>query len=117
MHLDDFLQQLRSSPESIEFDTVMQLIDSLYDFTPTAFRNGVLHNLAGENTGSCKLFAFANRHNLSESETLACFGQHYREDVLLNPGADTHSNIRNFMRYGWSGISFDTDPLTAKQAC
>jgi hypothetical protein len=116
MHLDDFLQQLRSSPESIEFDRVMQLIDSLYDFTPTAFRNGTLHNVAGENTGSCKLFAFANRHNLSESETLACFGRYYREDVLLHPAADTHRNIRNFMRGGWSGISFDTDPLTARQS-
>ena len=116
MPLDDFLQHLRSSPESIEFDTVMQLIDSLYDFTPTAFRNGALHNVAGKNTGSCKLFAFALRHKLSKSETLACFGRYYREDVLLHPDADTHRNIRSFMRGGWSGISFDTKPLSAKQA-
>lgn len=115
MSLDDFLLQLRSSPESIEFNAVLTLIDSLYDFTPTAFRNGAIHNTAGENTGSCKLFAFARRHSLSESETLACFGRHYREDVLLHPDADTHRNIRNFMLDGWSGISFDTDPLTARQ--
>jgi hypothetical protein len=116
MPLDDFLQQLRSSPESIEFATVMTLIDSLYDFTPTTFRNGAIHNTAGENTGSCKLFAFARRHGLSESETLACFGRYYREDVLLHPDADTHRNIRSFMHSGWHGISFDKNPLTEKQA-
>lgn len=115
MQLDDFLQHLRSSPESIEFDTVMQLIDSLYDFTPTAFRNGTLHNVAGENTASCKLLAFARRHSLSESETLACFGRYYREDVLLHPDADTHRNIRNFMLSGWNGISFEKNPLAEKQ--
>ena len=114
MPLDDFLQQLRSSPESIEFDAVMTLIDSMYDFTPTAFRNGALLNTAGRNTGSCKLFAFARRHGLSEGETPACFGRHYREDVLLHPDADSHANIRNFMLSGWTGISFEKNPLAVK---
>ena len=115
MSLDEFLLQLRSNPESIEFDEVMALIESLYDFSPAAFRNGVIHNATGENSGSCKLFAFAQQQGLSESETLACFGRFYREDVLLNPGADSHKNIRNFMASGWSGISFDTNPLTERQ--
>jgi hypothetical protein len=55
MSLDDFLQQLRCSPESIEFDAVVTLIDSLYDFTSAAFRNGAIHNRAGANPGACKL--------------------------------------------------------------
>jgi hypothetical protein len=114
MSLDDFLLQLRSRPESVEFDAVMALIDSLYDFTPVAFRNGAIHNSAGENTGSCKLLAFARRHGLTEGETLACFGRHYREDVLLHPDADTHRNIRNFMASGWHGISFAKQPLAEK---
>ena len=115
MLLDEFLLQLRHNPESIEFDSVVALIDSLYEFTPTAFHNGAKHNAAGENSGSCKLFAFARQQGLSESETLACFGRHYREDVLPNPGADSHMNIRNFMASGWGGITFDTNPLKAKQ--
>ena len=114
MSLDEFLLQLRHNPESIEFDSVMALIDSLYDFSPAAFHNGAIHNTAGENPGSCKLLAFARQHDLSEAETLACFGSHDRKDVLLHPAADSHKNIRNFMISGWSGISFDTNPLTAK---
>jgi hypothetical protein len=50
-------------------------------FSPTAFENGILHNAAGENSGSCKLFAFAMQ-NLSEAATLSCFGAYYQEDVL-----------------------------------
>jgi hypothetical protein len=114
MSLDDFLQQLRSNPESIEFDAVMSLIESLYDFSPAAFQNGTIHNAAGENSGSCKLFAFARQHGLSEAETLACFGRYYREDVLLHPDAGSHMNIRNFMASGRDGISFDANPLTAR---
>jgi hypothetical protein len=49
--------------------------------SPTAFENGILHNAAGENSGSCKLFSFAEIQNLSEAATLSCFA-YYQEDVL-----------------------------------
>ena len=114
MPLDTFLRQLRHSPEQLEFDTTMAVIDDLYDFTPVSFHNGALVNAAGKNPGSCKLFAFAQLHNLTEQETLACFGRYYREDVLQHPDADTHLNIRNFMSSGWAGIAFDGAALTPK---
>lgn len=107
MTVDDFLNKLNETPEKLEFSELMDVIDAKYEFSETAFANGVLLNKAGENSGSCKLFAFAKLNELSEQQTLACFGAYYREDVLQNPESDNHQNIRNFMNLGWSGISFD----------
>ncbi len=92
----------------------MEIIESHYDFTPSAFKNGELINEAGKNNGSCKLFAFAIRHSLSNHQTLNCFGDYYRKDVLLQPEGSDHQNIRNFMLTGMHGISFDSNPLTLK---
>ena len=114
MPLDTFLQQLRHSPEQLEFDTTMAVIEALYDFTPVSFQNGALANAAGQNSGSCKLFAFAQLQNLTAQETLACFGRYYREDVLQSPDTDSHQNIRNFMNSGWAGIAFAGNALTPK---
>lgn len=112
MKLEQFLHTLRASPDQIEFSDTMAVIDALYHFTPTAFRNGQQHNAAGENNGSCKLFAFARQQQLDEQYTLACFGRYYRDDVLQHPQGVDHQNIRNFMQTGWAGIKFDAQPLT-----
>lgn len=114
MLLESFLQKLNDSPENIEFDDTMSVIDSLYVFTTTSFKNGDLVNEAGQNSGSCKLFSFARLHNLTPEQTLACFGSYYREDVLKHPENSDHQNIRNFMKSGWPGIKFDSEPLKAK---
>lgn len=114
MTLDTFLHQLTSTPDAIEFTDTMAVIEALYDFTPVAFRNGQLENAAGQNSGSCKLFAFARLQGLSQQQTLACFGAYYRKDVLENPQGADHGNIRNFMRYGWEGIAYEGDALRAK---
>ena len=114
MKLTDFLEMLRISPERIEFSDTMAIIDLLYNFTPTAFQNGALHNQQGENSGSCKLFAFAQQHDLSTLETLACFGAYYRDDVLQNPHGSDHQNIRNFIQTAWQGIQFEKSPLQLK---
>ena len=114
MTLEPFLQKLKDSPESIEFNDTMSIIDLLYVFTPTSFRNDDLVNEAGKNSGSCKIFSFARLHNLTPEQTLACFGIYYRDDVLNHPDNRDHQNIRNFMKTGWSGIEFDSEPLKAK---
>lgn len=114
MELNDFLQKLNTSPETIEFTDTMSAVEALYDFTETEFQNGELLNAAGQNSGSCKLFAFAQLQNLSKEQTLACFGTYYRDDVLKNPAGADHQNIRNFMQQGWSGISFSKMPLQEK---
>ncbi len=115
MTLESFLQKLIDCPESIEFNDTMSIIDSMYTFTPTSFRNGDLVNEAGQNSGSCKIFSFARLHNLDQEQTLPCFGSYYRNDVLKHPENNDHQNIRNFMKFGWSGIEFDSEPLVAKK--
>lgn len=114
MKIDDFLQKLNDEPVSISFEETMSVIDANYTFTPTAFKNGELENEAGQNNGSCKLFAFAMLHELSESQTLACFGHYYREEVLGDLAGDSHQNIRNFMKKGWDGIAFAGEALAEK---
>jgi len=116
--LDKLLTLLKDNPEEIEFQDVMTVIAENYDYTPTQFSNGLANELiinhAGENEGSCKIFAFGLLHGLTEHETLACFGQYYRQDVLQHPQATDHLNIRTFMRHGWSGIKFENPALTPK---
>lgn len=114
MNLDAFLKKLNDAPESIAFADTMAIIEASYDFTPAAFTNGSLRNEAGQNSGSCKLFAFAMLNKLSEQQTLASFGAYYRDDVLKHPEGTDHQNIRNFMKTGWAGVKFDSMPLKAK---
>jgi hypothetical protein len=111
MTLDAFLQKLNTAPNAVEFTDSIAVIDSLYEFTPTTFNNGELQNAAGQNNGSCKLFAFAKLQGLNKEQTLACFGAFYREDVLEHPAGTDHGNIRNFMKCGWDGIVYAGAPL------
>ncbi|ROI14978.1 HopJ type III effector protein [Epilithonimonas hominis] len=105
------LEQLKNSPETINFNDVIVFIDENYNFKPVRFVNGTIVNEANQNNGSCKIFSFAKINNLSEKETLALFGDFYRNDVLLNPEGEDHQNIRNFIKYGWNGILFTEDAL------
>ena len=111
MTITAFLEQLQANPKSITFQETIQVIEANYDFTPTAFQNGNQNNNVGENNGSCKIFAFAKLNNLSKEATLACFGAYYFKDVLQNPEAPDHQNIRNFMQFGWDGIQFEEEAL------
>ncbi len=97
----------KSFPETIAY------IDENYLFTPTSFKNGNQLNNAGENNGSCKIFAFAQMQQLSKEETLSLFGDFY-QDVLKTPDDTDHQNIRNFMIFGWEGIHFEGEALQAK---
>lgn len=108
------LEQLEKSPEKIIFKDVIAYIDENYDFAPTKFTNGNTINEANQNNGSCKVFSFAQLKNLSKEQTLWLFGEFYREDVLNNPDGTDHQNIRNFMKFGWEGISFDGEALKKK---
>jgi HopJ type III effector protein len=114
MILETFLNKLKTSPKDIDFTDTISVIESNYIFTPTAFKNGNLHNNAGENSGSCKLLTFAQLQSLTKEETLACFGKYYFEEVLNDPNGIGHQNIRNFMKTGFEGLVFDGIPLKQK---
>lgn len=114
MTIEQFIHTLKTNPDSISFKDTMQAIDDNYSFEETSFINGQTTNDAGKNNGSCKLFSFAKLQKLTKEETLACFGDYYRVDVLQNPNGDDHQNIRNFIQYGWEGISFSQEALVSK---
>ncbi|OOV87485.1 HopJ type III effector protein [Oceanospirillum linum] len=112
MTLSNFLNKLATATGP-EFEETQQVITDLYHYTPAAFSNGDIRNEAGQNEGSCKIFAFAKDQQLSEESTLRCFGRFY-QDVLNTPEGTDHGNIRNFMHHGWDGIHFESQALTPK---
>jgi hypothetical protein len=116
MTLEHFFNKL--TLERVSFSDTIAIIERHYHYSPVEFSNGsapdTLINAAGSNEGSCKLFAFAKIHQLSEQQTLALFGDFYWQDVLEEPEGCGHQNIRNFMAYGWQGIHFNGTALVAK---
>ena len=98
-----------------DFVAVLAHIDAHYAFTPTAFDNGSAHNAAGQNSGSCKVFSFAQMEGLDAAQTLSLFAEHYRA-VLATPEQEDHANIRNFMQHGFAGLRFAGVALVAKTA-
>ncbi|QEQ97249.1 HopJ type III effector protein [Neptunomonas concharum] len=111
-----FCEQL-NTPAQVDFEDSIAVISEHFDYTPTAFTNGLSDskaiNGAGQNEGSCKIFAFAKLMELNEQQTLHCFGRFY-QDVLNTPEGNDHANIRNFMQDGWTGITFEGQALTRK---
>lgn len=114
MDLNSFLTALKTTPQNVEFSETISVIDSTYNFYETSFTNGDTKNEAGQNNGSCKIFAFGQLNNLTPQQTLSCFGDFYRVDVLQNPDNTDHQNIRNFMVSGWEGVSFSQQALKIK---
>ena len=110
MTINQLKKNLKTNPKTIDFLEVLAVIDKHYSFTKTTFINGEVKNEAGQNSGSCKLFAFAKLQGLTKEETLACFGEHYQH-VLEDPNGDNHQNIRNFMKTGFEGLVFEGEPL------
>lgn len=107
----DLLEQLKS--KQVNFSEVIAFIESRYDHSPTAFKNGDAYNEATQNQGSAKVFSFAQLNALSEADTLILFAEHYQA-VLDTPEATDHQNIRQFMANGWSGIVFEGTALQEK---
>jgi len=114
----ELIKQLNTTPENVEFNDTISAIQKHYNYKPTTFTNGsgteAVINNAGENEGSCKIFAFAKLHDLTEQQTLHCFGHYYREDVLAHPDNEDHTNIRQFIKHGWGHVTFEDEALTKK---
>ena len=98
---------------AIGFNDVINFIDDFYRYAPVSFTNGKLHNHAGENEGSAKVFGFAKLHHLNQLDTLRLFGEHY-DAVLASPNGTDHQNIRNFLHWGWQGFLMEKNPLTPR---
>ena len=116
MTITEFKTKLKDNPNNVAFSETIEVIEANYDFTPTAFVNGDLKNKAGENSGSCKVFAFARAQSLTKEEALACFGAFYFDEVLNDPNGAGHQNIRNFMQHGFDGLIINGTALKEKEA-
>jgi hypothetical protein len=114
MTITEFKTKLKTTPTAITFKETMQVIEDHYNFNPTAFTNGDIINNAGENNGSCKLFAFAIHQEFTKETTLFSFGEHY-QGVLEDKNGTSHQNIRNFIQKGFNGLSFENEALTLKK--
>ena len=86
MTISEFKRKLKENPNNVAFSETIELIEAHYDFTPTSFVNGDLTNKAGENSGSCKVFAFAKAQSLSKEEALA-----FLKERGINNGIIFHS--------------------------
>ena len=100
MSVNALINKLTKTPKAVEFSEVIDVIQRYYHYTATNFTNGDVINQAGNNEGSCKIFAFAKLNQLDEQQTLACFGDYYRKDVLQHPENSDHANIRQLYSIG-----------------
>lgn len=112
MTKEHFIEGLKNQTNS--FQQTMDFIEANFDFTPVAFTVGEQVNELGTNQGSAKIFSLGKALSLKEEEVLQCFGDFYRKDVLEHPEAEDHQNIRNFIKFGWSGVSIDANALVPK---
>lgn len=103
-----------SGGDSLTFDEVIALIDKYYEYGLIEFKNGDMVNSAGTNEGSAKILSYAALSDLDKASTLKLWGQFYRE-VVADPNGESHQNIRNFMKYGWDGVSFDNGIALTKK--
>jgi len=114
--MNALLKKIQDTPQLISFNEVIKHIENNFSYTPTHFTNGKGEkeaiNEAGTNEGSCKIFAFALLENLTMQQTLHCFGDYYRVDVLENPNNSDHANIRNFIAHGFDELHFKSNALS-----
>lgn len=107
-----FLQAL-DNPQHTFADT-LTFIETWFTYTPSAFRYGKLHSSATENQGSCKIFALAQLFELTQQQTLLCFGEHYRN--LEHTPVSSHLNLRQLAQLGLINLEFEHFPLTPKDS-
>ena len=106
--LNEFRAKLHS--DHFTFAETLTFIAEHYQYQPSAFSNGDVHNPAGQNEGSCKTLGLALLEGLSLEETLLCFGEHYRS-VLATPSGSDHGNIRALINTGLAGVRFEQPSL------
>ena len=113
MNTREYLEQLKSGVK-MNFSDFTNLIDQEYQFLNVAFANNDLINSKEENQGSAKVFCFGLMHSLSETDTIRCFGEHYRSVIDQPENYNSHLNIRRFISTGWEGVSINPSALKSK---
>lgn len=107
------IQLLELLKRDVQFNEVLEVIANGYLYSPSAFNNGDQYNAENQNQGSARVLYAAHLNQLTEEETLHLFGEHF-QSVLNDPEGTDHQNIRQFLKYGWSGVRFEREVLTSK---
>ena len=113
MNTEQFLKKLKLGGK-LKFSDFLALIDSEYNFSNIAFKNGDIFNSKHENQGSAMVFCFGHMYSLSELEVLHCFAEHYHSVIQNSNDETSHLNIRSFMVHGWDALLIDFDALKIK---
>jgi hypothetical protein len=107
--IENLLRKVRTDASSLMFAETLEAIELGFEFFGVKFSCGDVVSSSSENTGSSKVLSMAILVGLTDAETLACFGEHYR-DVLADPSGASHANIRALMATGLAGVKFPNGP-------
>lgn len=102
-----FAERIKNGEKQKSFDEVIQFIDKHYTYFAVPFSCGDVKSSANTNLGSAKVFSFALMTKMNVDATLRLFAEHY-DAVISTPNGTDHPNIRNFIKLGWSGVTFET---------
>lgn len=105
------LAQLAHSEHT--FAQTLAFIEQHFNYQASGFKFAQLESNSEQNQGSCKIFALAQLLNLTQAQTLLCFGEHYRH--LNNTAQDSHLNLRQLAKIGRINIEFEHFPLSLKE--
>jgi len=94
----------------MKFSDTQDLINKDYNYEANGFTIGDIYNDKNSNQWSGRILSYAIINKLNTIETLKLFGEYYQE-VLDNPNADSHKNIRALMKYGIESAKFDNNKL------
>ena len=91
--------------DKVSFKETIDFLDAHYYYFEVPFRNGPLSSKPNENVGTAKILSFGLMTRMTEEQTLSMFGEIYRD---LSPSGTDHANIRQFLKTGFSGVSFES---------
>mmetsp|Transcript_30269 Transcript_30269/g.41641 ORF Transcript_30269/g.41641 Transcript_30269/m.41641 type:complete len:221 (+) Transcript_30269:3-665(+) len=100
-----FAEKVKLKELSPSFKETIELIDKHYNYFEVPFSCGDQYNKPNENTGAAKILSFGLMTKMNEAQTLSLFGEIYRD---MSPSGSDHPNLRNFAKYGWAKVSFNT---------
>lgn len=89
---------------SITYQQTIDFIDKHYCYFAVPFKCGDITYEPNVKTGAAKIFSFGLMTQMTKDQTLRLFGEYYRD---LKP-TDDRPNVKNFIDYGWNGISFSS---------
>ena len=99
-----FAEQVAAGTLTPSFGETIAMIDNHFVYFAVPMKVSDLISAPNVNVGSSKIFSFGLMTRMDEKSTLKLFGEIYSN---LDPNGTDHPNIRNFMRDGWGGVSFE----------